>query len=374
MIGIKKYFVFSLILLAAWFSNCRNLEAQRFHFGLRRAPQKQQSVERNVYFRTSSNVNLTAVNIGTEKINLLDLFVGHDLLPFEIRRQQALSLASRLDSSVDSTEEGVPKLPFEAAKLPFFIGAHNNNQESAILHVRGNQITVFPRALLVNTLAARAVLEPNDVVISFEFSTSSFSENPSKEDSLAIAAHNRTDVVHKWFYENIISKRSSDLVDVTMTGVFMPPELVGLRSFGKKFSSSVFPGSDNNIPDSVVTTVAALLNNQDGDDSDLQIGSYFPAQKSEESDEQPVVVVVNRIVGLRHIRYVVPFQFAGTFSKKGQDYQKLFEVSDVEADNQAEDKGEIWRFSNFLNISLLDDDSVELTSLISIPLFSKFIK
>lgn len=295
----------------------------------REAPVNSDSPE-SVLFRTFPIAQAKKIDVSNRSLRLLELLAENDGLPFAIRKRQTQVLREKQSD-------------FDNAKLPFFVGAHATAWKSAILHLRGNEITIFPRALLANAQVSFAKLNANDLIFTLEIRSESF----KKVRPISSLHQTRidSDQVYRWFYQNLAKEEKKEMVQVNLLGPHMPTRLRGPFRFEHKTRPSL-----NTL----------LLASGLQTDKDPKIGQYFLESDKELLASEPVIVVLHRNVGAYRLKYVFPFEHAGSFSTSGQDYQKLF-------DQQLPS----WHFDMFGGLLLMNGDIVELTIPQFVPLFSK---
>jgi len=307
-----------------------------------------------MYLRSYPFRQVEQVEIPAGGSSLINVLIPNDVLSVSIQhlrnRVQAINAPS--GSAPDAQAEAVT-IPSGANK--FFTGAPGESNGAAILHLRGNQITLFPRGMLIHPLVATCRIQPNDVVATLVINDGSFSkeEKPAKD----IQALNRADQVHNWVYEKVAQQRGQGPATITLKGDLLSSEMAGVKRFEVRDDSGSILGAP---PSNGETFLANLLDENVNGEFDLALAK---AVDPSTIGEALVLSVVTRKVGPFLFRYVVPLQHAGAFSTETKYHSKLLETKVAEGEKAD------WVFDKFLSLPLIDGDVVEVSSIKAVPLF-----
>jgi len=225
----------------------------------------------------------------------------------------------------------------DRVKNRFLAGAIEGDESPTLVHIRGTEVTVFPRAMLVHPVVAGSMLKPQDIVLSMTCKQVSFSSASGPDVKLL----NESDPIHKWFHSTFVSQVSaatSKKIAVEVSGDLVPPSLIGRQSLNPR------------------TGFYKWL------DRDLKLD--IPIDKLKVGNSL-VVACVKRQVGIWSLRFVVPLEKTGAFKYNSPYYAKLFAV----ADNP--DKSWDRSLDNFRSLVLIDGDTVDVSYHRAIPLFQQ---
>jgi hypothetical protein len=245
----------------------------------------------------------------------------------------------------------------------FFVGkASRVDMFCAILHIRGNQVTVFPRAMLVHPLIALAAVKPDDIVITMALETISLQKSTDRSNLKKLQELNAADPVHRWFYENFSNILEQETISIRVDGELLPPAMRGTRILKQvQASPSLFPSPlpANNTPP------MNLANVVDGDAIPQNMKLEDLLKEIALSDIL-ALSIVRRSVGPYTLRYVVPLKHAGAFRQDSQYYKKLFKV-----ETGANPVNWSPHLDSFRLFPLVDGDVVEISTARSVPLFQQ---
>lgn len=242
-----------------------------------------------------------AVELESNSKSILDSIISTDALAI---------LAERRRSKIDKDPIA------ENIKYPYLIGGIPDS----LVWVRNNDVVILPRMLLLAPEVARAAIDSNDLIATFY------------AQSGGIADEN--DPLRKWFKKEFKETPNA----VSLQG--KKGRLVSLQR-NETFEILTYP------------TLAKIAT-----DSTLLTGV------SSELDSRLVVVVLNRKVGGRLVRCIVPYQGVGSYSPSGPGYENLLVDKKLE-------KASNWnaRFSPVMSIFLKDSDIIEITTIENVSLF-----
>lgn len=238
---------------------------------------------------------------------------------------------------------------------------YSDTTPNSILVFRGNQVTVFPRLLLIHPVVQKSLMLHGDRIATFnmesDISPFPYSElesdtknDPSKTAELdKLRVLNATDSIHAWYSNNVSRTKQEKKVSVTVSGLLAPATARGQRTFGLADEGRF------------ITDLSTFLD----DSGDGTIKEELQKTAARYSSNLPIAVVVHRQIGAYSFRQIVPLKGAGALGKDSRFYQQVF--SDPEA------AGNNWSrmFDPFSKIRLVDGDVIEIASLGSVPLFSR---
>ena len=278
-----------------------------------------------VYLRSLPFLNARRIEVPIFGRNIIDVIAGQEAISVSIN--QVLNKKGKTDVS--------------NSRNAFYFSKTTPN---AILLSSGNQVTVFPRALLLHTAVRRSLLIPNDLVATFELSSTSAQRD---EDSSEVVKIRNRDPVHNWYYSNVAKKRAQGSASIRLAGALAPQRLKGERLFSPPFKW---------------TDLGILLS------SKLAVGGldYKAELKFSEQESLPIVIVLRRQVGLITFRQIAPLSNGGVFAQDSPIFHTVFGT-----ENPVEKEDWDAMFDDFLRIPLIDGDVIEITSLAVLPPFSR---
>ena len=305
-----------------------------------------QSVSPTAYLRSFAFKETKSIEVPSQGTSLLSFLAQNDSISVAIARLQRIAANAN------------------AADLPFFVGEPDLDNVSVVLHLRANAITLFPRAILIHPAVSMARLKPGDVVATFELNASSFVRKADELDPAfqSVRALNQSDSIHRWFHDQIARRSEQGVVTIRLGGERIKAEARGERQFSHRFSILAgLPIGPITTQPPATTNLAFAVDSHFNSPNDLALEKEITGATSK---NELLLYVVSRKVGRYLVRYIVPAKNRGAFSPKGDYYQKLF-------GRRAEETREStsWRFEPFLQLPLVEGDSLQVTSMRSVPLF-----
>ena len=310
---------------------------------------------------------IAQVDSGKVQRVLLRSFPFSDFDSIAVPSQGAglLSVLAKKDVlSVGIQQIRFPKAEDAEVKNRFFAGvASGPDMFCAILHIRGNEITIFPRVMLVHPWVALSLVKPNDVVLTMELENNSLQKTPSDSNHFKrVQLLNEADPIHKWFHENFANTLEQEAINIQLTGELLPPAMLGNRTI-KPIPAAVIPVLPSSpFPTPLPThktgpmSLSAIFGDRLSNSLDLK-----NLIKENEIGDILAVSVVKRSVGPYVMRYVVPLKDAGAFRSGSQYYQRLF----------SESTGWNPRLDLFLQFPLVEGDILEVSTARAVPLFQQ---
>lgn len=217
----------------------------------------------------------------------------------------------------------------QPSMMPLF---YSSSTPDAIVFIRGNVTTIFPRFMLLHPLVRKATVRNGDVLATYFLADQEL--NATSDGFLA-------------WHNKMQEQKPSTAFEVPIGGPLATSPITNLKlidSSSANLSAFFTPGMLAIF--GVSPEPETLLGNSD------QLDQLIP------------VYVLERKIAFRTLRYIIPYSTKGVFREHGQLYQKIVDRGSPPTFTSGP-------FRGFSNLPLLPGDRIILTPLQRVPPFNE---